>query len=209
MNNELLNKDLLEILSTVHFDENGGVRITGTDWYEDNLRIEFVITPGDSIKDQLWEVQINGVREDLIKSEFANKLELVEEHPLLWTYNQVGTELFFTKQTEKPDELFTSIYEIHMRETRGWLELHKFINKTISFKSLCRSNSGQFARGPVKLMEKYGDELSKHKMNPSFYGQHHPKRWTNDQWIEESEPMKALIIGRSYVVAENFDFKRV
>ena len=209
MNDDLLNKDLLEIFSTDDFEENGGVHITGTDWYADDLKIELAINPGDSNQNQLWEIQIEGVREDLIKSEFANKLQLLDEHPLLWTYNQVETELYFSNRTEKPHELFVSIYEIHIRETRRWMELTKFINSKVSLIELCKSNSGQFARGPIKLMEKYGEELDKHKMSPSFYGRHNPKRWTDNQWVEETEPLKVLIVGQSYVVAEKFDFKRV
>jgi hypothetical protein len=88
-----------------------------TDWYSDDLRIEFVIKTGNEGQSQLWEAQISGVREDLIKSNFADKLELFEEHPLLWTYNQRQTNLYFGRPAERPYELFVNIYNIHRQLT--------------------------------------------------------------------------------------------
>ena len=37
---ETLNKELEDIFSTVEYEEDGGIHITGTDWYSDDLRID-------------------------------------------------------------------------------------------------------------------------------------------------------------------------
>ncbi|MEJ1242553.1 hypothetical protein WBG78_30700 [Chryseolinea sp. T2] len=209
MDIETLNKELNDIFSTEEFEEDGGVYITGTDWYSDDLRVEFVIKPGDNSDNQLWEVQIVGVREELIKSTFGDKLELLDEHPLLWAFSQVQTDLYFTNPTTRPFELFSAIYEIHRRESKNWLPLDKFINKEISPIELCKSKSGLFAKGPLKLLEKYQEVLEQHGMTPSLFGKRNPKRWTNDQWVEETEILRVMILGDSYVIGESFDFKRV
>ena len=204
-----LNKELEDIFSTLEYEEDGSIHITGTDWYSDDLRIEFVIKTGVEGQSQLWEAEISSVRESLIKTAFAEKLELFEEHPLLWNYNQLQTSLYFGQPTDKPYELFVNIYHIHRQLTQNQLPFDIFLNKLVPTIELCKSPAGLFARGPVKLMEAYKDELERHTMNPSIVGEHHPKRSLNGHPIDETEIVKVLVIGDSYVVAETFDFQRV
>ncbi|MCH6198236.1 hypothetical protein MMU07_01485 [Aquiflexum sp. LQ15W] len=206
---ETINKELECIFSTVEFEENGEIHITGADWYSDDLRIEFVIKTGIEGQSQLWEAQISGVREDLIKSDFADKLELFEEHPLLWTYNQRQTNLYFGRPTERPYELFVNIYNIHLQVTRNRIPFDKFLNNTLATIEICKSTMGLFAKGPIKIMEAYKEELERHNMNPSIVGGHNPKRWLDGHQVDETEIVKVLVMGDSYVVGETFDFQRV
>ncbi len=94
MSNEMISKELNDILSATDF-ESGGIQITGADWGLENARIQLTINTGVEGETQRWEVQIIGVREDLIKSDEADKLELFDEHPLLWTYTQRQRNLYF------------------------------------------------------------------------------------------------------------------
>jgi hypothetical protein len=206
---ETLNKELEDIFSTSEFEEDGGIHITGTDWFSGDLKVEFAIKTGIEGQNQLWEVQISGVREELIKSDFANRLELFEEHPLLWTYNQRQVSLYFGQGTSRPHELFVNIYNIHSLVTMARVPFEKHINKGLSILDLCRSTSGLFARGPIKLLEAYKEELEKYQMNPTVIHGHNPKRWVNGQQVDETEIVKVLAIGDSYVVGETFDFQRV
>jgi hypothetical protein len=204
-----LSKELEDIFSTVEYEEGGGIHITGTDWYSDDLRVEFVINTGNERQSQLWEVEIGGVREDLISSDFADRLELFEEHPLLWKYNQRQTNLYFGKGTERPHELFVNIYNIHIQLTMNRIPFHKFVNGGVSTIELCKSTSGLFAKGPIKIMEAYMAELERHHMNPTIVGGHNPKRWLNGYQVDETEIVKVLVVGKSYVVGQTFDFRRV
>ena len=206
---ETLNKELEDIFSTVEYEEDGGINITGTHWYSHDLRIEFVIRTGNEGQSQLWEAQIGGVREDSIKSDFADKLELFEEHPLLWTYNQRQTNLYFGRPTDRPYELFVNIYNIHRQLTRNRIPFDKYLNTALTTIELCKSTTGLFAKGPIKLMEAYKEELERHNMNPTIVGEHKPKRWLNGHQVDETEIVKVLVIGDSYVVGEIFDFQRM
>jgi hypothetical protein len=206
---ETLNKELEDIFSTVEYEEDGGVHITGTDWFSDDLRVEFAIKTGNEGQSQLWEVQISGVREDLIKSDVADKLELFEEHPLLWTYNQRQTNLYFGRPTERPHELFVNVYNIHRQLTRNRIPFDKFLNNALTTIELCKSTTGMFAKGPIKLMEAYKEELERHNMNPTIVGGHNPKRRLDGHQVDETEIVKVLVIGDSYVIGETFDFQRV
>ncbi|MBI1769216.1 MAG: hypothetical protein HYR67_12670 [Bacteroidetes bacterium] len=206
---EQLNKELEDIFSSIEFEEDGGIHITGADWFSDDLKLEFAIKTGVEEQNQLWEAQIKGVREEMIKAEMSEKLELLEEHPLLWAYNQRQTNLYFSKPTSRSYELFANIYTIHNRETRNWIPLRKYINTHLSVLDLCKSTSGLFASGPIKLMEQYKKELEAHDMNPTIVGGHSPKRWLNGHQVDETEIVQVLIIGDSYIIGEAFEFNRV
>jgi hypothetical protein len=209
MNLYALNKELEAILASLEFEENGGIHITGTDWYSDDLKVEFAIKTGVEGQNQLWEVQISGVRDELIKSDITDKMELLDEHPLLWTYNQWQTSLYFGNPTTKPYELFANIYDVHIKETANSIPFNKFINTHLPIIELCKSSAGLFASGPLKLMEAYKKELEAHGMNPTIVGGHNPKRWQNGHQVDETEIVKILIIGKSYVIGQTFDFVRV
>jgi len=58
-------------------------------------------------------------------------------------------------------------------------------------------------------MEAYKEELERQKMNPTIVGGHNPKRWQNGHQVDETEIVKVLVIGDSYVIGETFDFQRV
>lgn len=206
---EQISKDLYDIFETLEFEEGGSVRITGTDRYSHDLRVEFSINTGVDGQSQLWEIQINGVRADLIKSEFADRIELFEEHPLLWPHTKFQTSLYFGRPTKRPYELFADIYRTHLKTTEKWFPFETFVNSNIPIIDLCKSTTGLFANGPVNLLEEYKKELESHEMNPTIVGGHNPKRWTHDQWVEEKKSLRVLVIGDSYVVGETFDFSRV
>jgi hypothetical protein len=206
---EKLNKELEDIFSTFEFEEDGGIHITGTDWFADDLKVEFAVKTGIEGQNQLWEIQIGGVRDELIKSDITNKLELFEEHPLLWAYNQRQTNLYFGRPTTRPYELFANIYLIHARETNSKIPFAKYFNRQLSMIDLCKSSSGLFVSGPIKLLEAYMEELKNHDMNPTIVGGHNPKRWLNGHQVDETEIVKVLVIGDSYVIGETFDFNRV
>lgn len=206
---DTINKELEDIFSTLEFEEDGGVRITGSDWFSNDLRLEFALKTGVEGQNQLWEVQITGVRDESIKSGFSHKLELLEEHPLLWAHNQLQTSLYFGQSTSKPHELFTEIYSTHLRLTRNWVPLNQYINANVSIIDLCKSPSGLFASGPIKILEEYQRVLESHRMNPTIVGGHYPKRWSNGHQVDETETLRILVIGKSYVIGETFDFNRV
>ena len=206
-----LNAKLSALFSTIEFEENGGIHITGTDWYADDLKLELAINTGINDEHELWEVQISGVREELLKSDWVGELKIADEHPLLWKYNNIQTDLYFSRATGRPYELLNSILETHLKVTRGWYDLQESINSSsyISLIELCKSSNALFAKGPKRILEAYARVLDEHLMKPNLFGERNPKRWTGEQWIDETAPLSILLIGKSYVIAEAFEFERV
>ncbi len=206
-----LNNQLSEIFSTIEFEEDGGIHITGTDWYSDDLKLKFAVKTGINDQNQLWEAQIGGVRDELIKSDWTEELELLDEHPLLWKHNNAQCELYFSKPTSEPYELLNDILETHKRTSKGWYELEEFINSSsyISLIELCKSSNALFAKGPKNLLQEYSKCLEKFGMQTNMFGERNPKRWTGKHWVDEDQLLSILIIGKSYIIAERFDFERV
>ena len=46
-------------------------------------------------------------------------------------------------------------------------------------------------------------------MNPSLVGKYNPQKRSNDYKVDETEIVKVLIIDKSFVIAEKFDFVRI
>jgi hypothetical protein len=205
-----LNSRLADIFSSIEFEEDGGVHITGTDWYSGDLKLEFSVRTGNGDEHQLWEAQITGVRDDLIKSDLADWMQLMEDHPLLWRFNDIQSELYFSQSTDRPYELINSVLEIHRKTVGNWYRLNKFINYgNLPFVDLCKSSNALFARGPKKILTAYAGVLGDFQMKPNLFGDRNPKRWIDNKWVDETETLQILIIGESYVIAERFDFERV
>ncbi len=40
-------------------------------------------------------------------------------------------------------------------------------------------------------------------------GEYNPKRWLNGYQVDETEIVKVLVIGDSYIIGEAFDFKKL
>lgn len=205
-----LNSKLADIFSSVEFEEDGGIHITGTDWYSVDLNLEFVVRTGIDDEHQLWEAHITGVRDELIKSDWADQMQLLEDHPLLWRFKDIQSELYFSQSTDRPYELINSILETHQKMTNNWYSLNEFINcEYLSLIDLCKSSNVLFAKGPRKILTEYTRILDEFKMRPNLFGNQKPKRWTGKQWVDETDILQILLIGKSFVIAEKFDFSRV
>lgn len=206
---EQLIKELNDIFTSIDFEENGGLYISKAEWTSDDLRLVIVIKTGVDDQKQLREIQVKGVRDELIKSDLAESMNLYEEHPLLWSHNQMQVSLYFSQPTNRPHELLTDITALHNRKTANWIRLEKYLNSGLTAIELCKSNSGLFARGPINLLEEYKSVLEVFSMHATILNGHNPKRWVNGYQVDETEILKVLVIGNSYIIAESFDFIRL
>lgn len=148
-------RELQEILNSVEFEEDGGIYISGTNWCQDDLKLEININSGLDEASQLWEVQISGVRNELVKGTWTGDLKLHSEHVLLWPYNGTVSELYFSKPTKNPYELFAAIVEAHHLTVNNWIPLDKFININhyLTLLKLCKSHNALFAKGTNATVE--------------------------------------------------------
>lgn len=140
MNIDLLNKELESILSSLEFEENGGLSITGFERYEDDWTLEFVVRTGVEDERQLWQCQIYNGLDFLLVPGYFDNLEIVKDHPLLWPHDQKQTSLYFGKAADDSHEVLSSLYSLHVRITKGWIPFDKFLNPNVPLIDLCKVN---------------------------------------------------------------------
>jgi hypothetical protein len=58
-------------------------------------------------------------------------------------------------------------------------------------------------------LEKYGECLRKNGLDYNILGERPGKFWNRRQHIVESEDLKVLFIGSTFVIAKDFVFKRL
>lgn len=198
-----------DLFSTVEYEEDGGIQISKLDSLGDELAFELKIHTGINNDVQLCRAVVKGVREELIKLDWVDEIAIFDEHPLLWRYNNVHSELYFSRPSNKPFELFNDIFESHERVTKSWYTLKEFINRSsqVSLIQLCKSQNALFAKGPQKILKEYAKVLELHNMRPNLLGEYPPKRWKQKYWVDETEPLSVLVIGKSFVIAEGFEFE--
>ena len=201
-------QNIWDVISSVDFEENGCLHITSADWCAGDLILHISVKTGIDDEHELWQVEVSSVREELIKSAYCESIALLDDHPLLWRYLSMQGCLYFGRPTKNVHELSMRVYDAHVKLTSGWYDLNTFINKNISLVELCSSQSGLFAEGPMEVLQEYKGQLDYFEMNPSIVDVHSPKRWSEGQWVDETNTLVVLIIGDSYVIAEHFIFSR-
>lgn len=195
--------------SSLDFEHDGFIRITGANWTKDSVVLEITIRTGEEEAHQVWQAEISGVREERFSSEWDfEEIELLSDGPLLWSWNEPEGELYFAEKTENPDSLLGQLLNTHYTIAGDWLDFLKFFNQEYPLRELCSFKHALLARGPIRLLKAYAEVLEVAGMKPKIIGERGPRIWTGQQWIPQEIPCKVLLLGNAYVVGESFNFTR-
>lgn len=118
-----LNQELETILSSLEFEENGGIGITRFERYEDHWTIRIDVKTGVADEKQLWKCQVEKGLDFMLQPGYSENIEMFNDHPLLWSHNQKQSSLYFGKSTDAPYEVLSSLYSAHAKLTKGWIQL--------------------------------------------------------------------------------------
>lgn len=66
-----------------------------------------------------------------------------------------------------------------------------------------------FAKGPISIMDKYQQVLEGNGVVCNLRGNFEPKFWDGEKDIPEITNLKLLKMGNSYVIGEDFIFKKL
>lgn len=206
----MIPNNIIQIIETGEFEVNGGMLITGLDFFADDCKIELSLKPGDeNVPNQLWEIQIENIREERICYKWFYDIQILPKHKLLEPYLEINKELYIKSKPKSPDELLKDLY-VHHRNTFGKLrEIEKFFNTEKRLNELCEMEFGLFAKGPETYLEEYKSILEKQETQPYMYGNFKSKKWTGEKWIEENPNLKLLLMGESFFIADEFKFERI
>lgn len=210
INDKIVPKELLRIIENDELEWDGGVLITSIDYFGDDAKIELsILLDRSDEKRQLWEVQLEGIRNEKIKRVWAEDIVVYDQHYLIKEQKDLNSELYIKSGAKDPNKLLHDLYIHFLSKFEHEISFDKYLNKACNIDLLLKMDNGLFAIGPKFILEEIDIILNNNRCETYFLGEMAPKRWINDQWIVESSDLFALVIGESYFVAENITFERV
>ena len=210
INNEILPKELLTVIENDELEWNGGAIITSIDYFADDAKIELsILLDRSEEKRQLWEVQLEGIRSENIRREWAEDIVVYDQHYLILEQMDLNSELYVKNPTPDSNKLFHDLYVHFLSKFEYDIPFDKYLNKASNIDFLLKMDNGLFAKGPKFILEEINTVLQNNKCETYYLGETPAKRWVNNQWIDESSNLIALTIGKSYFVAETISFERV
>lgn len=196
--NNSLPDELAKTLSSLAFEENGGLFIDSIQTSGKDLKVCFKLRLSDDKNDQQWIIKITGNIAERIVLTSTHTLQLFSDHELLWDYTDSHTELYFKGKSKNPYHLYKDLYKLHNRPFNDGM-LETYINGTDGVFKLCESGFGLFARGPKKMLEQYKKCLEKHDVQANYMG----------DYPAEEKDLKLLFFGESYFIGKDFEFERI
>lgn len=158
---------------------------------------------------QQWQLEIIGYVYSQLSSGPYHTLNCETEHPLLWPYNDVSCQLYFTGQITEPAALFVALYKVHHDFFGRYIPFEDFLNAACPLTELLKTTSGLLATGPKPLMLNYAACLLRHNATYSIIGERMPDYWDGEKHRNDPRSLKILFMNDSYIIAEQFDFFRL
>ena len=162
--------------------------------------LELLLQPSDRQQAtvQRWHIQARGVLDFNLHCHEFQTMDLVERHPLLWTYDQDEVELYFQGQPADVHATIGRLEVAHSTAGRGWITFGALFNEETPLHVLLASGSGMLAKGPLPVITAYREVLEAAGLRCSALNQ------GSMSLPDVNASPRALIMGRSYVIAAEF-----
>ena len=157
----------------------------------------------------VWEIEARGHREVCFKSGRFDQIALESDHPLLWGHTMPTEQLNFIGPPGPHESLLWRLYERHRQVVGDYIPFDRHVQSHFIGNRLS-GGGGVLAEGPTRLLRTYADVLAGSDLEPYFpYPTRPAVRWDEArQWVVEDAPLAVLILGESYLVAEEFSANR-
>jgi hypothetical protein len=210
MDTKSFNRELERIFHSLEFEESGAIQISAAEWSSNELILRLSIRTGNLDDFEEWICTARGIRKESLTRDFdAESVQIHENHPLAWEYNNYESELYFGSAPKDPHKFITRLLEVHENATGGWIPLDQYINYGhLSLLQLCSSSSALFAKGPISLLKIYLELMEDFEMRPRLIGEYEPTILIDGEYVAETNLKEVLIMGSSYVIAEEFEFDK-
>jgi hypothetical protein len=149
-------QELLEIVGTGEFEDNGNVLLTAAVWRTDSLGLSFRVDHGDNINTS-WVVECSGLIEHLITdSNYQVGLNArSSDHPLLDQHTQSRHGLYISVAPSDPDKVVGQLWQAHREAADDWIPFDRFINHELPLRTLLSSGNALISTGPRFLVSAY------------------------------------------------------
>jgi hypothetical protein len=187
--------------------ENISIQISSTDFSEKTKKVIFTIHYGSNEPvPQKWQVEII----DHVASEIAfghgaiwnSSIELTYDHPLLWQFNDLQGDLYFTGKCENVGRLMSDMNSV---SSNYYGEKLGILNNTYN---LWAGEYGLVAKGPHKLLNEYAECLNRHYLDTSIVGDYRGTCWNGNEQVAGTE-LKIFIAEQSYIIGSDFIFTKM
>jgi len=205
----VLPKELEDIFS--EFDEDDFyLYITKADFSGENFIIEVALTVQNINErggiSRKWRIEAMGHRKNHVSFDFANSMEIKDDHPVLWEFTDTQCELYFTGQCNDPAKLFYDLYATHKRLFGKHQCFNISFGEEIPHFKIFHYSNGLLTNGSKKLMMQYGACLKQNGLGFTIIGERPATFWDDGKFIQEDANLKVLFLGNTYVIAKDFSF---
>lgn len=177
--------------------------ITKADYSGDVPILSFKICESGA-EPQKWTLEIIGhsASEISFSSDVDNYLILLtDDHPLLWQYSDIQTELYFKGSSK---DIYRVVSELNQIDFQLF---GKYRNSSQQIYTLLRTSNGLLGKGPRKLLTKYEACLNKYGIETSIVSGYIPTYWDGKNKFS-GDTLKIFLINGSYIVGQDFIFTK-
>ena len=122
--------ELLENIDTLDFEENGSICVIGATWQNAKEDLELIVevnTGGDEVA-QRWSLLCRSERAHNIALGCGQRLEVVDDHILLWPQSQTICSLWFNGSGDNALTIVGELCCEHQKLVGDWFSFSHFFN---------------------------------------------------------------------------------
>ncbi len=171
---------------------------------DDELRIQLELR-SNYLASSAWVVETQGMRGFEFSHLWGCDLpELVTEHPALLRFSEPESVLHFRGSSPSPLAILGALYQQHLSVVGDWLRFSDGVSTSMFSTAPWLKEHGIVATGPVSVLESYKSVLESYGLLCSIPPGRAPGRFRDGKWDLGDIPVKCLLIGSNWVVAESF-----
>ena len=157
---------LLEIIGSLAFEEDGKLRLDTASWNRSQLRLQFTVEEGNDRVSQ-WELRFEGVIEHRLSLMYHAGFNVwYDDHVAIEQYTARVQTLGFTTATPDPDRVLGRLWAAHREIADDWIPFDRYFNDAMPLHELLAQPSGLLAPGPKFLIDAYTDALEQSGYTP-------------------------------------------
>lgn len=197
----------LENIFEKYTEDNINLSIENINYANEDITLRVSIVgnyeENGAVLNQQFDIKISGCKKNLVQDNRTSFINIEDENPLLWEYNDIQCSLYYTGKCKNLHKLFWELYIAHQTIFAGFktFDIH-------SMRNFNKFSNGQLASGPEKLMIKYAECLENNNLEYNMIGKYSRLFRDGKANIHEKK-MKILFIGNSYFIGENFEFIKI
>jgi len=208
----VLPKEINDIFEEYSEDEYS-LYVTKVDYSGSNFIINFTLDV-QNINDkgafmQMWSIEATKHMKNHISFDSAQMIKFKDDHPLLWEFTDIQCELYFSGDCKDTPKLFYDLYHTHEKLFDKHQNFNITFGEQTSNSKRFQYNNGLLAIGSKKLMKLYAECLKKNGLDFTIIAEHYAKHWNGQRFISEPNNLKILLLGDTFVIAENFSFEKL